>query len=65
LPASFAALPEPPGGRARSPRQSRKLTGRDGYRIRAGDYRVLYDVDDSQRTVVVLHVGHRSNVYRS
>jgi len=46
------------------PSRCRKLTGRDGYRLRVGDYRVLYEVDDSDRAVVVLHVGHRSNVYR-
>lgn len=46
------------------PPRSRKLAGREGYRIRVGDYRVLYDVDDASRSVVILHVGHRSNVYR-
>jgi len=42
----------------------RKLTGRDGWRIRVGDFRIVYDVDDTQRTVTVLHVGHRRDVYR-
>ncbi len=45
------------------PPQCRKLTGRDGYRLRVGAYRVLYDVDDASESIVVLHVGHRSNVY--
>jgi mRNA interferase RelE/StbE len=46
------------------PPQCRKLSGREGFRIRVGDYRVLYDVDDSDRSVIILHVAHRSNAYR-
>lgn len=41
-----------------------KLTGRDGWRIRVGDYRVVYEIDEQRRTVTVLHVGHRRDVYR-
>lgn len=40
-----------------------KLTGREGWRIRSGDYRIIYDVDDRQRRVTVLHIGHRKDVY--
>lgn len=46
------------------PRGSRKLIGRDGWRIRVGKYRVIYEIDDTARTVTVLHVGHRRDVYR-
>jgi mRNA interferase RelE/StbE len=46
------------------PRGVKKLTGRDGYRIRSGDYRVVYEINDRLRTVTVLHVGHRKDVYR-
>lgn len=46
------------------PRGCRKLSGRDGWRIRVGDYRVIYEIDDVQQTVTVLHVGHRREVYR-
>jgi len=46
------------------PRLCRKLTGREGWRIRVGRYRVIYEVDDSQQVVTVLHVGHRQDVYR-
>ena len=46
------------------PRGSRRLTGRDGWRIRVGDYRVVYEVDDASSCVTVLHVGHRRDVYR-
>jgi mRNA interferase RelE/StbE len=48
--------PRPPG--------SQKLSGRDGYRIRQGDYRVVYTVDDAVRTVTIVRVAHRSDVYR-
>jgi mRNA interferase RelE/StbE len=41
-----------------------KLTGREGWRIRVGDYRVIYELDDKQRVVIILHVGHRRDVYR-
>jgi mRNA interferase RelE/StbE len=45
------------------PSGSRKLVGRDGWRIRVGDYRVIYEIDDSARTVLVLHIGHRRDIY--
>lgn len=46
------------------PTGSRKLTGRPGMRLRVGDYRVIYEVDDTGRAVTILHVGHRRDVYR-
>lgn len=46
------------------PSGCRKLTGREGWRIRVGEYRVLYEIDDAERTVTILHVGHRRDVYR-
>jgi mRNA interferase RelE/StbE len=46
------------------PRGCRKLSGRDGWRIRVGNYRVIYEVDDEQQMVTVVHVGHRRDVYR-
>ncbi len=46
------------------PRGCKKLTGREGWRIRVGDYRVIYDIDNSDRIVTVLHIGHRRDVYR-
>lgn len=45
------------------PGHSRKLVSREGWRIRAGDYRVIYEIDDSEKTITVLHVGHRRDVY--
>jgi mRNA interferase RelE/StbE len=41
-----------------------KLTGREGWRIRVGKYRVIYEIDDKERTITVLHVGLRRDVYR-
>ncbi len=46
------------------PRGCRKLVGRDGWRIRVGNYRIIYDIEDAAKTVLVMHVGHRRDVYR-
>jgi mRNA interferase RelE/StbE len=46
------------------PMNCQKLKGRGGWRIRAGDYRVVYDIDDSARSVMVVTIGHRREVYR-
>jgi len=34
------------------------------YRVRVGDYRVVYEVRDAERVVLIVQVGHRSDVYR-
>jgi len=51
---------------ARNPRPygSEKLSGEDGYRIRQGNYRVIYSVDDSEKAVRILKIAHRKDVYR-
>ena len=51
---------------ADDPRPSgcRKLSGKDKYRIRCGDYRVVYSVLDVILVVTIVKVGHRSDVYR-
>ena len=41
-----------------------KLTNRQGWRIRVGGYRVIYEIDDKQRIVTILVIGHRRDVYR-
>jgi mRNA interferase RelE/StbE len=46
------------------PRGIKKLSGREEYRLRVGDYRILYLVDDIKGTVTVMAVGHRREVYR-
>jgi len=48
--------PRPPG--------SKKLTGREGWRLRIGAYRVIYEVDDTQQRVTILAIGHRRDIYR-
>lgn len=53
--ALLAQDPRPPGARA--------LKGRDGLRVRVGDYRVIYTVDDGVLVVVVVRLGHRRDVY--
>lgn len=46
------------------PPQSKKLTNREEYRLRQGDYRVLYVVEDIVKIVEVRRVRHRRDVYR-
>jgi len=46
------------------PQGCKKLTGREGWRIRVGDYRVIYEIDDSQQRLTILHIGHRRDVYK-
>jgi len=41
----------------------KRLTGRSGWRIRSGDYRAVYEIDDVQKTVTILDVSHRRNIY--
>ena len=56
---AIAALsddPRPPG--------CKKLAGREGWRIRVGTYRVLYEIEDVILVVTVLDLGHRREVYR-
>ena len=40
-----------------------KLNGRPGYRIRVGDYRIIYNINDGVLTVMILLIGNRKNVY--
>ena len=46
------------------PAGSKKLANRPELRIRVGDYRIVYLVDDVRRTVTICGVGHRRDVYR-
>ncbi len=46
------------------PRGSRKLVGREGWRIRVGDLRAIFDIDDREKRITVVHVGRRRDVYR-
>jgi mRNA interferase RelE/StbE len=47
------------------PHNSKKLSGGGSrWRIRVGDYRVLYEIDDSHKIVKVYRIAHRKEVYR-
>ena len=50
----------------RNPRPSGtgKLAGTDGWRIRVGDYRILYAIDDRNKLVTIYDIDHRRQVYR-
>lgn len=41
----------------------KKLKGRDGYRIRVADYRIIYDIFDNILLIEVIDVGHRKDIY--
>jgi mRNA interferase RelE/StbE len=42
----------------------KKLRGRDAWRIRVGDYRVIYEIHDRVLQIIVITIGHRREVYR-
>lgn len=46
------------------PSDMKKLKGRSAWRIRVGDYRVIYEIHDRQLQVIVVRVGHRREIYR-
>ncbi|WP_456504324.1 type II toxin-antitoxin system RelE family toxin [Arthrobacter sp. UYCu723] len=52
----LAETPRPPG--------AKKLTGRVEWRVRTGDYRVLYRIDDGRLVIVGVPAGHRREIYR-
>ncbi len=54
--AALAEDPRPPG--------CTKLSGREAYRVRQGEYRIVYTVEDDALVVEVVKVGHRRDVYR-
>jgi mRNA interferase RelE/StbE len=42
----------------------KKLAGREAWRIRVGDYRIIYEIHDQALMVLVIAIGHRRDVYR-
>ena len=52
----LAQDPRPPG--------SEKLKGRPGWRIRQGDFRVIYEIQDDKLIIIVLDVGNRKDIYK-
>ena len=61
----YTALKQAIYNLARNPRPQdcKKLKGRDGYRIRVADYRIIYDIFDDILTVDVIDLGHRKDIY--
>jgi mRNA interferase RelE/StbE len=44
--------------------QSKKLKGEDKCRLRVGDYRVVYSIDEEQKIITIFRIRHRKDVYR-
>ena len=45
--------------------QTKKLKGtKNEYRLRVGDYRVFYTIDDKKRLVIIYYIAHRGEIYR-
>jgi len=51
---------------SRNPRpvKSKKLIGRDAWRIRVGNYRVIYEIHDEKLLILIVVIGHRKNIYK-
>jgi len=46
------------------PHGSEKLSAQERYKIRRGDYRIVYSIDDAAKTIEIFKIGHRSEIYR-
>jgi len=46
------------------PHGSQKLSGQEQYRIRQGDYRVVYSIEDKDSLIEIFKIGHRREIYR-
>ncbi|MBW1698558.1 MAG: type II toxin-antitoxin system RelE/ParE family toxin [Deltaproteobacteria bacterium] len=40
------------------------MINRKGWRIRVGNYRVIYEVTDKEKLVTIMHIGHRKDIYQ-
>ena len=58
--ARIQALAEDP-----RPVGAEKLSGQERYRVRQGDYRILYEIEDQILRIMVVKIGHRRDVYRT
>jgi mRNA interferase RelE/StbE len=47
------------------PPQSKKLSGQERYRLRQGNYRILYSIEDDKLIVCVVRVGNRRDIYKN
>ncbi|MEA3430935.1 MAG: type II toxin-antitoxin system RelE/ParE family toxin [Nanoarchaeota archaeon] len=41
-----------------------RLTNRNEYKLRVGDYRIIGDIEDNKLKILIIHIGHRKNVYK-
>jgi mRNA interferase RelE/StbE len=46
------------------PAHCKKLVNRDAWRIRVGDYRIIYEINDREICIVVIRIRHRKDVYK-
>ena len=53
---NLATIPRPHG--------TRKLSGKDAWRIRVGDYRIIYEIDENKLNILIITLGHRKEIYR-
>jgi len=60
------SLVDPINSLSNNPRsqKSKKLTNVDLYRIRVGDYRVVYQIVENEKLVLITKIGHRKEVYK-
>ena len=54
---SLSNIPRPQG--------SQKLSHKEQYRVRQGDYRIVHSIQDKDQSIEIVKVGHRKDVYRS
>jgi mRNA interferase RelE/StbE len=47
------------------PRGSKKISAQERYRIRQGNYRIVYSIQDEELAVQIFKIGHRQEIYRS
>ncbi len=46
-----------------NPEKGKMLTGSNFRRLRIGDYRAIYEIDQDEKNSIILYIGHRTNVY--
>ena len=46
------------------PSNTKKLTGKSAWRIRIGNYRVIYEIVDDRLIIIVISIGHRKDIYK-
>jgi len=52
-------------GQEPRPNRAQKLSHKEQYRVRQGDYRIIYSIDDKDSIINIVKIGHRRDIYRS